>query len=197
MKKLILATTFILALSITTSFAQDKKDVKAVPQKKVESTTQNKTKLSTAKEDALKKEATKDVKSDCPESLKKEHGCTDKKLEVKEVKDKKTATEKEKPLKPIIKQRPSDHPSLQQTYPGGEHDKRVSAVKDERKEAGNAKKIEKRRTKSKDLQRSPERRERRVAKTNDERRDSKATKATEEEKSDNKASTLQKSIGKK
>ena len=172
MKKLILATTFILAISVTTTFAQEKRELKAAP-KKVENTTQDKAKLGTAKE----KETSKKVESTCPESLKKEHGCTDKKALSKEKKGAKLqqkpepATEKQV-VPPMIKQRPSNHPALQQTFPGGEHDKRVSAdVKAEKKEAVDAKRVEKRRANSKELNKAPERRNSRVTKAAEEKKE--------------------------
>ncbi len=72
----------------------------------------------------------------------------------------------------MIKQRPSNHPALQQTFPGGEHDKRVSAnVKAEKKEALDAKKVEKRRTNSKELNKAPERRNSRVTKATEEKKE--------------------------
>ncbi len=171
MKKLFLATTFILALSITTLFAQDRKEANSAT-KKVENTTQEKAKLNTAKE----KEATKKAESNCcPESAKKGAGCCDKKTVSK---DKNGAKLQEKPATekqvapPMIKQRPSNHPALQQTFPGGEHDKRVSAnVKAEKKEALDAKKVEKRRTNSKELNKAPERRNSRVTKATKEKKE--------------------------
>lgn len=174
MKKLILATTFILAISVTTTFAQENRQ-SATVQKKVENTTQNKTKLSTIKKSELQKETTKKVEPNCcTESTKKESGCCDKKSVSKDNKksfQQKPATDKQV-APPMIKQRPSNHPALQQTFPGGEHDKRVSAdVKVQKKEAADAKRVEKRRANSKELNKAPERRNSRVTKVTEEKKE--------------------------
>lgn len=175
MKKLFLATTFILAISITTSFAQEKKQLTTTPQK-VENTTQDKTKLSTTKNDELKKESTKKAHSTCNDSSKKEGSCCDKKRACnKENASTKEKTTAEKQIAPPVKQRPSNHPALQQTFPGGEHEKKgTSEVKLEKKDLNSNAKSDK-------SKRAITRRDSRVAKSIDE----------------NNANTLQKNIGKK
>lgn len=121
MKKLILSTALVLAVSVTTAFAQEKKQLSTST--KIENSTQKKTKLSSVS--TKDSDAKKEVKTTCPEAT-KDGGCC----------SKSKSTEQQKQVAPPIKQRPSNHPALQQTFPGGKDANKVSVSKEETQKKG-------------------------------------------------------------